>query len=68
MNPLLQSNNAKDNRIGQLASVVRNLKNPTSNPQLQSILSLYNGDARTAFYTLCKQQGIDPETILSQLR
>lgn len=73
MNPLLDRkasgiNNSQAGKISQLASVVRNIKDPASNPQVQSLLSLYNGDARTAFYSICKQRGIDPEIILSQLR
>lgn len=73
MNPLLDRktngvSNSQAGKISQLASVVRNIKGPTSNPQVQNLLSLYNGDARTAFYSICKQRGIDPEIILSQLR
>lgn len=72
MNPLLEKisnlGNTQANKISKLASTVRSIKDPTNNPQLQSLLSLYNGDAKTAFYSLCKQYGIDPEIILSQLR
>lgn len=73
MNPLLDRktngvSNSQAGKISQLASVVRNIKDPASNPQVQNLLSLYNGDARTAFYSICKQRGIDPEIILSQLR
>lgn len=63
-NPLLMNNNILTNikNIYQdPQSIIRN------NPQIQSILAMYNGDAKTAFYALCKQQGVDPNTILSQL-
>lgn len=54
-------------------------KNPTDliknmmmqNPQMKNAVSFIQsvgGDPQTAFYTLAKQRGIDPESILSQLR
>lgn len=36
--------------------------------KLKTIMAMYNGDAKTAFYSLCKQMGIDPNSILSQLK
>ncbi len=72
MNPLLEKisnvGNEQAGRISKIASTVRTMKDPMSNPQLQTMLSLYNGDAKTAFYSLCRQYGVDPEIILSQLR
>ena len=41
------------------------------NPQMQSVMQLVNqngGDAKTAFYNLAKQRGVDPEEVLKQLR
>jgi hypothetical protein len=74
-NPLLNSQpkqNNCTNKLSQIISMVKMAKNPQAiiqnNPQLKSLLSLYNGDAKTAFYSLCKQKGIDPESILSQLK
>lgn len=56
-NPLLNSNKPINN-------------NNSNNIQdkLKTIMAMYNGDAKTAFYSLCKQMGIDPNTILSQLK
>lgn len=76
MNPLLNKATKRNNKTGgqlaQIISAIKFAKNPQSmianNPQLQSILAMYNGDAKTAFYELCKQKGIDPERILSQLK
>lgn len=41
------------------------------NPNIKNAVSFIRsvgGDPQTAFYSLAKQKGIDPETILSQLR
>ena len=54
-------------------------KNPTElirnmmmqNPQMKNAVNFVQsvgGDPQTAFYSLAKQKGVDPETILSQLR
>lgn len=65
MNPLL------NNRSG-VAELYKKMKNPNKilkeNPQLQSILNMYNGNAKQAFYDMCRQRGVDPESILSQFR
>lgn len=42
-----------------------------NNPQMQSIMrdvQANGGDARALFYQRAQQMGIDPETILSQLK
>lgn len=41
-----------------------------SNPNLQSVMNLVKSgnNPRELFYTLAKQKGVDPESILSQLR
>lgn len=67
-NPLLTNN--KNVGIFKLLKDFKN--NPqqviNNNPQLQSVLAMYKGDAKTAFYALCKQKNIDPNTILNQLK
>lgn len=64
MNPLLGESNLKSayKALNDPKSIIEN------NPQLKGILSLYNGNAKEAFYALCKQRGVDPESILSKLR
>lgn len=42
-----------------------------TNPRMKSAIDTINslgGDPQTAFYALAKQKGVDPESILSQLR
>lgn len=42
-----------------------------SNPTLRDIISFVNNsgkDPKTLFYEMAKQKGVDPESILSQLR
>ena len=42
-----------------------------SSPQYQSVINYINqngGDAKTAFYNLAAQKGVDPNSILNQLR
>ena len=62
-----------------LMKQVKNSSNPTeamekmltSNPNFQGVVNYINqngGDAKTAFYNLAAQKGIDPNTILNQLR
>lgn len=64
MNPLLSSNPLKDayKAMSDPKSVIE------SNPQLKAILAMHNGNAKEAFYSLCKQRGVNPESILSKLR
>ena len=43
----------------------------SSNPMFQNIMGYINqngGDARTAFYNMAAQKGVDPNTILNQLK
>ncbi len=62
-----------------LINQIRNSPNPnaamqnvlSSNPQYQNVINYINqngGDAKTAFYNLAAQKGVDPNTILKQLR
>ena len=42
-----------------------------SNPQYQGIMEYINqngGNAKSAFYNMAAQRGVDPNSILSQLR
>ncbi len=65
MNPLLNNGSG-------VAELYKKMKNPNEilkeNPQLQNILNMYNGNAKQAFYDMCRQRGVDPESILSQFR
>lgn len=80
-NPIFDSmpNSGKTLGIMDLFSQVCKAKNPNeatrnlleTNPQFQGVMSYISqngGDARTAFYNLAAQKGIDPNTILSQLK
>lgn len=42
-----------------------------SNPQMGQVMNLvqqYNGDAKSAFYDLAKQKGVDPNEIINMLK
>ena len=65
--------------IKQMLNLVRGAQNPQAmlqqmiqrNPQLQTVMNYINqngGDARTAFYKMAEEKGVDPDSILSQLR
>lgn len=72
MNPLLDKNINNTNNISTLVNMYKNMKDPNyllnNNPQLRSIIQLYNGDAKSAFYAMCKERNIDPNSILSQFK
>lgn len=66
-------------KILEYINSVKNSRNPdeamtnlmNSDPQFQDIqnyIMTNGGDARTAFYNLAAQMGVDPESILKQLR
>ena len=66
-------------QIKSMMNLVRGAQNPTAmlqsmiyqNPQLREVVEFVNqngGDARSAFYAMAKQKGVDPEQILSILR
>lgn len=74
---LNQPNNL--DRIKQMMNYVRYSQNPRmalesmiqSNPQIQNVMELVRqngGDARTAFYNLARQKGVDPNEVLKMLR
>ena len=68
-----------NNPIIKLYQQVMNAKNPNmlmqqlaqNNPQLQQTLNYINqngGNAERLFYDMAKQKGVDPNTILNQLK
>ena len=70
---------SNSNSLLGLMNQVKNSSNPTkmmekmltSNPNFQGVVNYINqngGDAKTAFYNLAAQKGVDPNTILNQLR
>lgn len=77
-----QTNPTQQDSMSNLKSMIgmlRGSQNPTqmlegmamANPQIQQAINYAKqngGDARTAFYNLAAQKGVDPESILSQLR
>lgn len=71
-NPVIQG-------LSQMIGMVKGSQNPQaainqlsqSDPRLQQVMQVVNqngGDAKTAFYNMAKQKGIDPNTVISQLR
>ena len=76
MNPLLQGTNPQ---IRQLMQTVQMARNPQmainqmaqSNPQMKQAIDYVNangGNAKDAFYKLAQEKGVDPNSILNQLR
>lgn len=74
-----QSNTQQSNDIFSLINQVRSSSNPNAamqtivnnNPMFQNIMNYIKqngGDAKTAFYNMAAQKGIDPNSILNQLR
>ena len=81
LNQIFGSNRQSNSSQGilELMQQIRNSPNPdaamqnlaSTNPQVQSVMEYINkngGDARTAFYNLAAQKGVDPNSILNQLR
>ena len=76
------TNNQRNSVPSSLFAVfnqIRNSPNPNqamqqllnSNPQYQGIMEYINqngGNAKSAFYNMAAQRGVDPNSILSQLR
>lgn len=71
--------NSIPNSLFAVFNQIRNSPNPNqamqqllnSNPQYQGIMEYINqngGDAKSAFYNMAAQRGVDPNSILSQLR
>lgn len=83
-NPIFSSFNSFENQnnsnsLFDVYNQVRQSKNPdqvmqrllANTPQYQEIMKYINqngGDAKTAFYNMAAQKGVNPETILSRLR
>ena len=71
-NPFL--NGLNQNNMQQLMEMVKG--NPQgvlnqlmqNNPQVRQVMALANGDPKTAFYSLAKQKGVDPNSILNMLK
>ena len=62
-------------QIKQMMQMARAMQSPQAAiqqiPQLRQAMDIVNqagGDPKQAFYALAKQRGVDPESILSQLR
>ena len=80
MNPMMQmlnQNNIKT--VRGMMDMVRMASNPQAalgqiaaqNPQMQQVMQVIQqngGDPRAAFYKVAKERGIDPDSVLSQLR
>ena len=67
------------NSLLDLMNQVKNSSNPrammeqllVNNPNFQNVMNYINqngGDAKTAFYNLAAQKGVDPNSILNQLK
>ena len=65
--------------VTQILNFYKTSKNPQetlnrmmqNNPRMKQVMDYVNangGDAKTAFYKLAKERGVDPEEVLSQLR
>lgn len=82
MNPILNQligASLGNNNFLNMFQAVKNAQNPNammqslmqSNPQMQQVMDVINqngGNAKQAFYALAQQKGVDPNTILSQLK
>ena len=80
-NPIFSSSNQSQNINSPIALLnqIRNAANPQemaeqilfNNPNFKEVVNYINqngGDAKTAFYNLAAQKGVDPNNILSQLQ
>ena len=78
MNPIMGLLN-QINPVAQLAKTLQSAGDPQAminqmaqmNPQIrqvQQFIAQSGGDPKTAFYNLARQQGVDPEQILNQVR
>ena len=83
MNPIMSllnsQANPQQNSIFNVINTIKNAQNPTmmlqsmmaNNPQLQQVMDYVKsqgGNAEQAFYNLAQQQGVDPKSILDQLK
>lgn len=74
-----QNQQNQPNSILGLLNMVKSSSNPnqamqqllSTNPMCKNVMTYINqngGDARTAFYNMAAQKGVDPNTILNQLK
>ena len=70
INPMMQ--NLNQNKIIQMVQTIKAMKNPEmmikQMPQYKEIENLIKengGDAKSAFYNLANQMGIDPDEIIN---
>lgn len=74
-----QINQSNIQQIKQMMDMLKNSQNPqmmlqnivNQNPNMQQVMNLVRqsgGDAKSAFYSLAKQKGIDPNQILNMLK
>lgn len=79
MNNLYQQLNtgiSSQNNIKNMIDTIKNSNNPQmlvqnmlrNNPRVQQMIQQFGGDPKTAFYTLAKQKGINPDEILNMLK
>lgn len=71
--------NPQQNSIFNVINTIKNAQNPstmlqsmiTTNPQIRQVMEYVKsqgGNAEQAFYNLAQQQGVDPQSILDQLK
>lgn len=80
MNPIMQLLGQKSSSgIFDIINMIKSAGNPqqmlqsmvNSNPQIQQVMNYINqngGDPKSAFYKLANEKGIDPDSILNQLK
>ena len=79
LNQLGRSLPSNLNQIKQMVNMFKNAKNPQmliqnmmmQNPQMKQVMDFINqngGDAKSAFYKLADQRGVDPNEILNMLK
>lgn len=77
MNPLLNNQSlptqqSTNTNLQQLWNIFKNSNNPEMLfqmfPQLKNIYQCSHGNLKEAFYTMCKEKGVDPNSILSQFK
>ena len=82
MNPILNQLMGAalgNNGIMQMFQNVKNAQNPNAmlqslmqnNPQMKQVMDIINqngGNAKQAFYNMAQQKGIDPNTIINNLK
>ena len=77
MNPLLNNQNAPmqqttNTNLQQLWNIFKTTNNPEmifqAFPQLRNIYQCSHGNLKETFFAMCKEKGIDPDSILSQFK